>query len=105
MARVTGVKERLHSPRQLLAAIETVASGGSLIDAKVVEALVGRRQGPQRSLLADLTAEERATLVEMARGSSNAAIVGAQSTALTVRDAAARATCGARGCPPVTTAT
>jgi DNA-binding NarL/FixJ family response regulator len=68
------LKERLHSPRQLLAAIETVASGGSLIDAKVVEALVGRRQGPQRSLLADLTAEERATLVEMARGSSNAAI-------------------------------
>jgi DNA-binding NarL/FixJ family response regulator len=72
------LKERLHSPRQLLAAIETVASGGSLIDAKVVEslveALVGRRQGTQRSLLADLTAEERATLVEMARGSSNAAI-------------------------------
>jgi DNA-binding NarL/FixJ family response regulator len=72
------LKERLHSPRQLLAAIETVASGGSLIDAKVVEALVealvGRRQGTERSLLADLTAEERATLVEMARGSSNAAI-------------------------------
>jgi DNA-binding NarL/FixJ family response regulator len=72
------LKERLHSPRQLLAAIETVASGGSLIDAKVVEALVealvGRRQGTQRSLLADLTTEERATLVEMARGSSNAAI-------------------------------
>jgi DNA-binding NarL/FixJ family response regulator len=68
------LKERLHSPRQLLAAIETVASGGSLIDAKVVEALVDRRQDSRRSLLADLTAEERSTLVEMARGSSNAGI-------------------------------
>jgi DNA-binding NarL/FixJ family response regulator len=68
------LKERLHTPRQLLAAIETVASGGSLIDAKVVEALIDRRQDFERSLLADLTAEERATLVEMARGSSNAAI-------------------------------
>jgi DNA-binding NarL/FixJ family response regulator len=68
------LKERLHTPRQLLAAIQTVASGGSVIDAKVVEALVDRRQDLERSLLADLTAEERATLVEMARGSSNAAI-------------------------------
>jgi DNA-binding NarL/FixJ family response regulator len=68
------LKERLNSPRQLLAAIETVAGGGSLIDAKVVEALIDRRQDARRSLLADLTAEERATLVEMARGSSNAAI-------------------------------
>jgi DNA-binding NarL/FixJ family response regulator len=68
------LKERLHSRRQLLAAIETVASGGSLIDPKVVEALVDRRQDAHRSVLADLTAEERSTLVEMARGSSNAAI-------------------------------
>jgi DNA-binding NarL/FixJ family response regulator len=68
------LKERLNSPRQLLAAIETVASGGSLIDAKVVEALVDRREDSRRALLAELTAEERATLVEMALGSSNAAI-------------------------------
>jgi DNA-binding NarL/FixJ family response regulator len=68
------LKERLHTPRQLLAAIETVASGGSLIDPKVVEALVDQRQSSQRTLLADLSAEERSTLVEMARGSSNAAI-------------------------------
>ena len=68
------LKERLHTPRQLLAAIETVASGGSLIDPKVVEAVVDQRQSSQHTLLADLSAEERSTLVEMARGSSNAAI-------------------------------
>lgn len=68
------LKERLRSPRELLAAIETVARGGSLIDAKVVEALVERRPSAPRSRITDLSAEERATLVEMARGSSNAAI-------------------------------
>jgi DNA-binding NarL/FixJ family response regulator len=68
------LKERLYSPRQLLAAIETVSRGGSLIDPKVVEALVERRNDSRPSPLADLTADERATLVEMARGVSNAAI-------------------------------
>jgi DNA-binding NarL/FixJ family response regulator len=68
------LKERLHSPRQLLAAIETVARGGSLIDAKVVEALMHRREQSARSPVGDLSADERATLVEMARGASNAAI-------------------------------
>jgi DNA-binding NarL/FixJ family response regulator len=68
------IKKRLQSPRQLLAAIETVVTGGSLIDAEVVEALVDRRRDPERSLFADLNADECATLVEMARGSSNAAI-------------------------------
>src|SRR6185369_8011065 len=61
------LKEHLHSPRQLLAAIETVSRGGSLIDAKVVEALVDQRQDSQRSRFADLNPDERATLVEMAR--------------------------------------
>jgi DNA-binding NarL/FixJ family response regulator len=68
------LKERLHSKRQLLAAIETVSRGGSVIDAKVVEGLIDRRNDARRSPLADLTPEERATLVEMARGASNAAI-------------------------------
>jgi DNA-binding NarL/FixJ family response regulator len=68
------LKERLYSPRQLLAAIETVARGGSLIDPKVVEALVERRNESRPSPLADLSADESATLVEMARGVSNAAI-------------------------------
>jgi len=68
------IKRRLHSPRQLLAAIETVVAGGSLIDAEVVEALMDRRRDPERSLVADLSADEGSTLVEMARGASNAAI-------------------------------
>jgi DNA-binding NarL/FixJ family response regulator len=68
------LKERLRSPRQLLAAIETVARGGSLIDAKVVEGLLEQRQPSERNPLADLSEHERATLVEMARGASNAAI-------------------------------
>jgi DNA-binding NarL/FixJ family response regulator len=68
------LKERLHSARQLLAAIEAVARGGSLIDAKVVEALLDERQRSVPSPVADLSEEERATLVEMARGASNGAI-------------------------------
>jgi DNA-binding NarL/FixJ family response regulator len=68
------LKDHLRSPRQLLAAIETVSRGGSLIDAKVVEALMRRRQESASSPMAELSAEERATLVEMARGASNAAI-------------------------------
>jgi DNA-binding NarL/FixJ family response regulator len=68
------LKERLQSPRQLLAAIEAVSRGGSLIDAKVVEALMRWRQQSAPSPVAELSPEERATLVEMARGASNAAI-------------------------------
>lgn len=68
------VKGRLNSPRQLLAAIETVSRGGSLIDARVVEGLVDSRPRARRSPMDDLSAEERATLVEMAGGASNAAI-------------------------------
>jgi DNA-binding NarL/FixJ family response regulator len=68
------LKEHLRSPRQLLAAIETVSRGGSLIDTKVVEALMRRRQQSALSPIAELSEQGRATLVEMARGSSNAAI-------------------------------
>lgn len=68
------LKDHLRSPRQLLAAIETVSRGGSLIDAKVVEAMMRQRQESASSPVAELSADERATLVEMARGASNAAI-------------------------------
>lgn len=66
------LKERLGDPGQLLAAIDIVRKGGSFIDPKVVDALVGS----QRSPIAGLDTHERATLVEMARGASNAAIAG-----------------------------
>src|SRR4051794_6562982 len=67
------LKDRLGSRSQLLATIETVASGGSIIDPKVVETLVQAESGPTRSL-GTLSPREREILIEMARGSSNAAI-------------------------------
>jgi DNA-binding NarL/FixJ family response regulator len=68
------LKDRLHSRAQLLATIETVARGGSVIDPKVVEALVHGPSRQVRSPLDVLTPREREILVEMARGASNAAI-------------------------------
>jgi DNA-binding NarL/FixJ family response regulator len=63
------LKDRLHSRAQLLATIEAVSDGGSVIDPKVVEALVHGR-----SPLDVLTPREHDVLVEMARGASNGAI-------------------------------
>jgi DNA-binding NarL/FixJ family response regulator len=77
------LKDRLRSRAQLLATIETVARGGSVIDPKVVEALIHERSRPVGSPLDVLTPREREILVEMARGASNAAI--AESLGLTKR--------------------
>ena len=71
------LKDRLHSRAQLLATIEAVARGGSVIDPKVVEALVHGRPRQPPSPLDALTPREREILVEMARGASNAAIATA----------------------------
>ncbi|HEY0364203.1 MAG TPA: response regulator transcription factor [Solirubrobacteraceae bacterium] len=71
------LKDRLRSRAQLLATIETVARGGSVIDPKVVEALIHERSRPVGSPLDVLTPREREILVEMARGASNAAIAEA----------------------------
>jgi DNA-binding NarL/FixJ family response regulator len=71
------LKDRLHSRAQLLETIETVARGGSVIDPKVVEALVHGSARRARSPLDALTPREREILVEMARGASNAAIANA----------------------------
>jgi DNA-binding NarL/FixJ family response regulator len=68
------LKDRLGSRPQLLATIEAVASGGSVIDPKVVESLVHGEAGHARSLLTTLSPREHEVLVEMARGASNAAI-------------------------------
>ena len=77
------LKDRLHSRAQLMATIETVAQGGSVIDPKVVEALVHGRSRQARSPLDVLTPREHEILVEMARGASNAAI--AETLGLTKR--------------------
>jgi DNA-binding NarL/FixJ family response regulator len=77
------LKDRLHSRTQLLATIQTVAQGGSVIDPKVVEALVHWRSRQAQSPLDVLSPREREILIEMARGASNAAI--AQTLGLTKR--------------------
>ena len=76
------LKERVHDGGQLVAAVEEVSRGGSVIDSKIVESLVRVRSGP-RSPLAELTAREREVLAEIAQGKSNSAI--AESLVLTKR--------------------
>ncbi|HEU4974898.1 MAG TPA: response regulator transcription factor [Baekduia sp.] len=68
------LKERIRYRGQLVAAIESVAQGGSVIDAKVVEALVAARSRAQQSPLNELTPRELEILTFVARGHSNQAI-------------------------------
>jgi DNA-binding NarL/FixJ family response regulator len=71
------LKERVQDVEQLASAIRTVADGGSVIDPKVVEALVGENTRTEESPLSQLTPREREVLREMASGKSNAAIADA----------------------------
>jgi DNA-binding NarL/FixJ family response regulator len=71
------LKERVRDLDQLVGAIREVAAGGSVVDAKVVEALVAARSRSDASLLTELTPRELQTLEEMAQGKSNAAIAKA----------------------------
>jgi DNA-binding NarL/FixJ family response regulator len=68
------LKERVQDVDQLVSAIRTVAEGGSVIDPKVVEALVAENSRGEESRLNQLTPRERDVLREMAAGKSNAAI-------------------------------
>jgi DNA-binding NarL/FixJ family response regulator len=68
------LKERIHDRRQLVAAIEAVASGQSVIDPKIVEILVAAKARSERSPLAELTPRELEVLAAIAEGKSNAAI-------------------------------
>jgi len=77
------LKERVSDPNQLVAAIEAVVAGGSVIDPKVVEVLVRARTVGARSPLSVLTRREHDVLAELAQGKSNAAI--AESLVLTKR--------------------
>jgi DNA-binding NarL/FixJ family response regulator len=77
------LKQRVHNRAELTAAIRAVAEGGSMIDPKIVEALVRARGTAERSVLHELTAREREVLVEIAQGKSNTAI--AESLFLTKR--------------------
>jgi DNA-binding NarL/FixJ family response regulator len=70
------LKERIGDRAELVHALQTVAAGGSVLDPKIVEAVV-RQQQPARSPLAMLTQREREVLEQMALGKSNAAIARA----------------------------
>src|SRR3954451_8125443 len=68
------LKERLRDSTELTRAIREVAAGGSVVDALVVDELVGARAARERSPLRELTATETAILGMIAQGLSNAAI-------------------------------
>lgn len=68
------LKERVQDLEYLVSAIHTVAEGGSVIDPKVVDALVADNARVDESRLNQLTPRERDVLREMAMGKSNAAI-------------------------------
>jgi DNA-binding NarL/FixJ family response regulator len=68
------LKERVQELDHLVSAIHTVAEGGSVIDPKVVDALVAENARGEESPLNQLSPRERDVLREMATGKSNAAI-------------------------------
>jgi DNA-binding NarL/FixJ family response regulator len=77
------LKERVSDLDQLRRAITTVHEGGSVIDPKVVDALVASRARGAESPVARLTPREQEVLAEMAQGKNNAGI--AASLVLTER--------------------
>jgi DNA-binding NarL/FixJ family response regulator len=77
------LKERVENLDQLVAAIRTVADGGSVVDPKVVEGLMAERKRVEQSPLDELTPRELDVLREMAEGKNNAGI--AESLFLTER--------------------
>lgn len=68
------LKERVADVDQLRDAILEVARGGSVIDPRVVEALVAERGRRRESPLRELTPRESEVLAQVAEGKNNAAI-------------------------------
>ncbi len=68
------LKERLGEPTKLAEAIREVAHGGSILDPKVVDALIDAQHRRSRSRLHGLTPRENQVLELMATGRTNAAI-------------------------------
>jgi DNA-binding NarL/FixJ family response regulator len=77
------LKERVADVSELIRALNEVSAGGSVLDPKVVEALVSAKDRMAHSPLAQLTDREREVLEQMAQGKNNAAI--AKSLFLTER--------------------
>jgi DNA-binding NarL/FixJ family response regulator len=68
------LKERVADVDELVRALGEVARGGSVLDPRVVEALVAAKDRMGHSPLGSLTAREREVLGHMAQGQNNAAI-------------------------------
>jgi DNA-binding NarL/FixJ family response regulator len=68
------LKERVADVEEIVRALQDVAAGGSVLDPKVVEGLVSRRDREAASPLGQLTQREREVLSLMAEGKNNAAI-------------------------------
>ncbi len=77
------LKERVADIDELVRALGEVSRGGSVLDPRVVEALVAAKDRMAHSPLASLTDREREVLQHMAQGENNAAI--AKSLFLTER--------------------
>ncbi|HEX2088764.1 MAG TPA: response regulator transcription factor [Actinomycetota bacterium] len=71
------LKERIGDLDELIRALHDVARGGSVLDPRVVEGLVSRKDRQANSALRDLTEREREVLERMAQGKNNAAIAKA----------------------------
>lgn len=68
------LKERLYDRTQLLDALSAVAEGGSVIDSRVIDALISAQVIDEHSPLSELTPRELEILSEIAQGKSNRAI-------------------------------
>jgi DNA-binding NarL/FixJ family response regulator len=68
------LKERVADVDEVVRALNEVARGGSILDPKIVEALVAAKDRMAHSPLAQLTDREREVLSHMAQGQNNAAI-------------------------------
>ena len=68
------LKERVYDLDQLVTAIRETAKGGSVVDPKIVEALIAARAQKAQSPIEGLTRREREVLAQVAQGKNNVAI-------------------------------
>lgn len=71
------LKERVSDLDEVVRALNEVSKGGSVLDPKVVEALVSAKEKMAHSPLASVTDREREVLELMAQGKNNASIAKA----------------------------